>query len=211
MKILIVDDHPLIRDGIALALSFLDTENEILSARCCQEACAMAEENPGLDMILLDLELPDGDGFVCLERLRKIDDLTPVVIVSAHANPVNIRRAINAGARGFVPKCEGKEILLGALRLVLSGGVYIPSGAISLPAPCSSGSSLTPREREVLNLLGEGHSNKIIANKLGISEATVRQHATVIFRTLAVKNRTEAALKARDNLNRIAPIEDKVF
>jgi DNA-binding NarL/FixJ family response regulator len=199
MKVLLVDDHLLVRDGISLVLEELDHDLTVFTASTCCEALALLEEHNSVDLVLLDIGLPDVNGIECLKTIRVRDSLLPVVMLSALNKPEKIKEAIENGARGFIPKNANKEILLSAIRLVLAGGIYMPdSSLVTNSNAYSEINSLTPRQQEVLRLLAEGASNKVIGNTLGMAEATVRVHVTSILRVLKVQNRTEAAIKARE-------------
>jgi len=204
LSLLIIDDHILFRDGLRRLLEELSKDVILYEASSCQQTQEQLQAHPDVDLVLLDIGLPDIDGFTCLENMHKINPLLPVVILSGNATPDDIRKAIDLGARGFIPKSDSKEILISALKLVLAGGIYIPPMALhSMPsgntthAP-SSPNSLTPRQIEVLRLLAKGASNKHIANTLGSAESTVRVHVTAILKALGVSNRTSAALKAKE-------------
>ena len=200
MNVLLVDDHLLVRDGIALVLEQVEPEITILTAASCRETLDTLTENSDIDLVLLDIGLPDINGIECLKAIRNLDVLMPVVMLSANDRQENIIASIDAGARGFIPKCAKKEIMLAAIRLVLAGGIYIPDRSITSGSCSGKLKCLTPRQREVLLLVAEGLSNKAIAASLDMAEPTVRSHVTSILRILHVNNRTEAALLARDIL-----------
>ena len=213
MKILIVDDHPLIREALRHVLTVLDAKIDLIEAQNFTEALAAADANPELDLILLDLGLPDIDGFDALLELRKCHPGAPVVVLSASEQPAMVLRAIDIGAMGFIPKTTSSPLLLNALRLVLAGGVYLPVEVLrqheSAPEPALSlaaqatqfGKMLTPqdigltaRQAEVLALLVQGKSNKLICRDLGLAEGTVKIHVTAILKALNVSNRTQAVI-----------------
>lgn len=212
MKILLVDDHTLFRDGMALLLRRLDAAAEILQAGGCEQAFALADANDDIDLILLDLQLPDMPGFDALEVFRKERAHIPVVVLSASEDRASVIEALDRGAMGFIPKSSSSEVLLGALRLVLAKGVYIPpsvlGGAASpqQPAPRfgplaarrpirkAADLGLTERQTDVLALLLQGKPNKLICRELGLAEATVKAHVTAVLKALNVTNRTQAVL-----------------
>ena len=200
MKVLLVDDHNLVRDGIGMVLEALEPDMTILNASLGHEAQAILTQHVDIDLVLLDIALPDMNGIECLKHIRKHYSLLPVIMLSANDQKENIKAAIDAGARGFIPKCVGKDVMLSAIGLVMAGGIYIPDNNVSSTGVCGDQGAtcnLTPRQQDVLRLLAEGMSNKNIASELGMAEATVRTHITSILRTLGVRNRTEAAIVAR--------------
>lgn len=156
------------------------------------------------DLILLDLHMPHIDGFEVLAQLSTKLPASPVVVVSGSIEPDDMQRAISMGAMGYIPKSASSEIMEKALMLVTSGGIYIPPemlqtgskdrghGSQGMP-----GSTLTPRQIEVLQLLSEGKVNKEIARELDCAETTVKAHITAIFRELKARNRTEAVIQAQ--------------
>ena len=201
MKVLLVDDHILVRDGISLVLEQLEPGTVVLTASTCAQTQAMMDKHSDIDLVLLDIGLPDINGIDCLKKIRQKDSLLPVVMLSGINKIENIQLSLKAGARGFIPKSVSKEIMLNAIQQVMSGNIYLPNDNLITPDDLStSDTSLTPRQRQVLQLLAGGLSNKAIANELGMAEATVRIHVTSIFWALNVTNRTEAAIKAREML-----------
>lgn len=198
MKILIVDDHALFREGLCYVLKSLEAQVSILEASNYDSALRCAAENADIDLILLDLHLPGKNGFTILNALIQRYPALPVVIISASNQHSDIQRTIDAGAMGYIPKDTTSAVMLNALRLVLSGGVYVPQRLAQQNGRHSNnnGSDLTPRQLQVLSLLTQGDSNKEIAFKIDIAEATVKMHITSILKTLGVSNRTQAALAA---------------
>ena len=213
MKILIVDDHPLIREALRHVLTVLDDRFELIEAQNCAEALAAADTYPDLDLVLLDLALPDVDGFQALSQLREQHPGVPVVVLSASEQPETVMRAIDAGAMGFIPKTSSNQSLIDALRLVMSGGVYLPLEVLhqhqGAPEPAlrraaqarQAGEALSPREigltarqADVLALLVQGKPNKLICRELNLAEGTVKIHMTAILKTLNVSNRTQAVI-----------------
>lgn len=212
MKILVVDDHTLIREGLRLVLKELDDEVVVLEAQNCQETLRLAEDNPDLDLVLLDLHLPGVHGFDALAEVRERHPAIPVVVLSATDTRDTVIGALDRGAMGFIPKSSSTRVILGALRLVLSGGVYLPTavlmhadhsipGATSPPQDASRPSvsspaelGLTERQAEVLALMVQGKPNKLICRELGLAEGTVKLHVTAILRALNVCSRTQAVI-----------------
>lgn len=210
-KILIADDHELFRDGLKMVLKHLHDGSDavtVIEAGDFQQAVDRAREADGLDLVLLDLSMPGmgwADGLQVL--LKTIPD-TPVVILSAAQDHRLVLQAVKMGAAGYIPKTSSSKVMISALKLVLSGGVYLPPTVLAggdppqepadgHPVPGSvSTSLLTPRQREVLALVGRGKSNKEIARDLNLSEGTVKLHVTAILKALNVSNRTGAVVAA---------------
>jgi DNA-binding NarL/FixJ family response regulator len=206
MKILVCDDHAIFRAGLRVVLHDLDAE--LLESASCEEALEIVERDGEVDLVLLDLSLPGMDGFAGLRSLRAAHPQVAVVIVSASEDTQNVRAALAGGASGFIPKSSNNTVLLSALRIVLSGSIYVPPAILpslqsdaSAPEPLSrrpSSASLTSRQREVLQLMSRGLTNKEIGGVLGIGPGTVKAHASAIFDALDVSNRTEAVLVMRE-------------
>lgn len=196
MDILLIDDHPLFRAGIATVIDDLDAPVRIIEAGSCEQALGLLERGVEFSLILLDLHLPGMDGMTGLSKLRDSSPATPVVVLSATEDSRRIRQAIGAGAKGYIPKSASRQIILSALRLVLAGGVYLPQSILESPAPVATAGELTTRQREVLRWLARGKSNKEIADTLGMAENTVRVHVAAILKYLDVKNRAEAVFAA---------------
>lgn len=206
MKVLVVDDHPLILEALKQVLRDLDPAIEIIEARDGRQALDQAQLHPDLSLILLDLTLPYMHGFDLIGELRAASPELPVVVLSATEDRDTVLRAINDGAMGFIPKSSKTEVLIAALRLVFSGGVYLPpsvftspaGGALSEPRQPHAAArtprdiGLTERQAQVLALLVQGKSNKLICRALDLAEGTVKIHVTAILRALNVSNRTEA-------------------
>lgn len=212
MKVLVIDDHALIRESLRGVLSELKPETAVLEATNARETMGLVADNPDLALILLDLGLPDRDGFDVLGELRARHPTIPVVVLSAHHDRANVVRALDLGALGFIPKTAQRQVLASAISLVLSGGIYIPPeilGRQEALAPPERGTAqrlakkpatsprdlgLTDRQVEVLALLMQGKSNKAIGRVLDLAEPTVRNHVTAVLKALNVTNRTEAVI-----------------
>ena len=210
MSVLVVDDHPLFREGLKQVLRELQEGAEVLAEGDAEKGLEVARTREDLDLVLLDLTMPGMNGLAAVERFGQEAPGVPVVIVSAHEEPTEVRRAISLGAVGYIPKSTPAGVMVDALRLVLSGGVYVPPlllGALQADGraasresgerPAASGEQLTERQVDVLALIAMGKSNKVIARELDLSEKTVKAHITAVFRVLGVINRTQAALEAR--------------
>lgn len=210
MKILIVDDHPLIREGLANVLRELDTDLHVMEAENGAEALALLERDANVSLVLLDLILPGTEGLSLLIEVRQRWPEVPVVVLSGNDNPQIVRQAIDRGAMGFITKRSATPVLVSALRLVLAGAVYIPPQALAAdadlpaaplytPAALPPGRSfsladlgLTERQVDVLAQVVQGKPNKVICRELGLAEGTVKTHITAILRTLNVSSRTQA-------------------
>jgi DNA-binding NarL/FixJ family response regulator len=208
MKILVVDDHALIRDAMHGVLRDLAPDAAVVEAADGEQALKLVGDDSDIELVLLDLTLPDHDGLDLLAKLRKTRPALAVVVLSAQNDRSNVVRALELGAQGFIPKNAGREIILGALRLVLAGGIYIPPEILAReqavpesPSGAASGPGadlgLTGRQRDVLALVMQGKSNKAICRALELAEPTVKNHVTAILRALKVSNRTEAVVAAR--------------
>lgn len=201
MKILIVDDHVLFREGLCFVINELDDHVTILEASDYNEAMQHVEANSDLDLVLLDLGIPGKDGFSALDTLSKKYPALTVVIISGSRQRSDIQRAMDSGAMGYIPKDTTSKVVLSALRLVISGGIYVPpdmskEGEVEQELLSRQKTTLTPRQLEVLVLIAKGLSNKEIALEIKVTEATVKMHLTSIFKSLDVNNRTQAALVA---------------
>jgi DNA-binding NarL/FixJ family response regulator len=213
VKILVIDDHALIREGLRPVLEELaDDANEVqvLEAHDYSRALEIAASHPDLDLALLDFNLPNVAGFAALVDIQERYPGLPVVMMSGDDDPGIVREALERGALGFIPKTSPKAVILGALRLVLSGGSYVPREIMGAPRPAKAPVAderaergagtevlgLTPRQSEVLELLLEGKSNKVICRELGLAEGTVKNHVAAILKALDATNRVEAVIAA---------------
>lgn len=204
MKILVVDDHALVREGLCQVLKGLDEGVQVFQAPDCTRAFALADQHPDLDLVLLDFHLPDMNGLQGLAVFGKTHPELPVVILSGSVNAGIARQVIASGAAGFVTKSGVSSELLYALRQVLAGDIYVPADmTFSMETPTANGaalkatpSPLTPRQEDVLKLLMSGLSNKEISRTLNLSEETTKNHVTAVLRGLGVKTRVQAVLAA---------------
>jgi DNA-binding NarL/FixJ family response regulator len=201
--IIIADDHPLFRGALRQAIAPLLTDAAVVEAGSLDELAEKLQRGTDADLILLDLTMPGVQGFSGLIFLRAQHPDVPVVIVSATEDPTVIRRAIEFGASGFIPKTLPIERIGEAIRAVLEGGVWVPA-EIDLNAPDDKETTdlvrrvatLTPQQVRVLMMLSEGLLNKQIAYELSVSEATVKAHVSAILQKLGVESRTQAVIAA---------------
>ena len=201
LKILIADDHELFLDGLRLVLSDLDSEITVDTASNHHELQQTADGKTAYDLILTDLAMPGMPWHESLRRLKENNPDTPIVVLSAVTEPENVLQAVDIGASGFIPKTSSSKIILSALHLILAGGLYLPSELLSLqnkPEDSAVKGILTPRQLDVLRLMGQGKPNKIIARELDLSEGTVKLHVTAILKALNVINRTGAVIAGRN-------------
>lgn len=196
MKILLIDDHALFREGVCLLLRQLAEDVCVIEAGDSVSAFAALSEHQDLDFVLLDLNIPGTDGFSILKAVNSEYPAVPVAILSASARQEDVDTVMATSAMGYIHKNTTSKVMLGAIRLMLAGGLYTPPAATLLGGPTGEVDerTLTSRQIEVLALVGRGDSNKQIAGKLGIAEATIKMHVTSILKVLGVKNRTQAAL-----------------
>lgn len=204
LKLLVVEDHALVREGLVRMLGQVESEIEVLEAPDFESALTVLDGEDEFDLILLDLALPGIDGFAGLDILRRRYPAVPVVVVSAFDDTPTITRVLNLGASGFIPKAFSGEALLAAVREVLDGNIFRPLGQPgarlddATPVPPAKVSvrpdeiGLTDRQGQVLGLMVRGLSNRDIADQLGLSEGTVKIHATAVFKALGVNSRTQA-------------------
>ena len=202
MRILIADDHPMVRDALKRTLLLVAPAADIVEA--ADFACAQHQlQRQAVQLALLDLHMPGMDRVDGLRRLRLLFPQLPIALASGEDDPVVIRATLSAGAVGFLPKSESPELLQQALRLVLGGGTYLPAMALAdlrhgAPPPRPDAGGLTPRQLDVLRCLMRGQPNKLIARELGLTEGTVKIHIAAILRALQARNRTEAVVRARE-------------
>jgi DNA-binding NarL/FixJ family response regulator len=217
MKVLVVDDHALIRDALRGVLAELAADTSVLEASDSRQAMRLVEANPDLHVVLLDLGLPDRDGFAVLADLRRRHAAISVVVLSALSDRDSVLRAIDLGALGFIPKSAPREVMVNALRLVFAGGIYLPPEALARaepketkpPRPASPADlGLTERQQEVLALMMQGKSNKVISRRLEVAEPTVKHHVTAILKALKVANRTEAVIAVGSLGWQLPPVEE---
>ncbi|MEH6569988.1 MAG: response regulator transcription factor [Halioglobus sp.] len=199
IKILIVDDHALFREGLCHVLGQLDEQVMTLEAQDCESAFELLGQHTDLDLMLLDLNMPGRNGFSVLDIASQQNPMLPVAILSASRSQSDLERVMASSAMGFIPKDTTSAVMLGALKMILAGGIYTPpAGKFDQKvADVSPPMLLTVRQKEVLSMMVKGDSNKWIASAMGISESTTKMHVTAIFKSLGVSNRTQAVLAAQ--------------
>lgn len=200
MRLLIVDDHSLLREGVTALLRQLGPQTEVLSASDGPGALDIVARTPDLDAVILDLAMPEMDGLAVLDALGACAPSLPVIVLSGSERAADVRRAMARGALGYVPKSANPQTLLSALKLVLDGELYVPPLMLTESAEVASGAApkLTPRQADVLACISQGLSNKITAQRLDMSEKTVKAHVTAILRALGATNRVRAVALARE-------------
>ena len=201
--ILIADDHPLFREAMKHAVSRLLPDATLHEADSADALYALVDANADADLLLLDLNMPGVQGYGALVHLRGLHPQLPVVMVSAREEPEIMRRALDHGAMGFIPKSSDAATLANALQQVLDGERWVPAAALNATpiadderAIAARVRELTPQQFRVLQMLGTGLLNKQIGYELGVSEATIKAHMSAILRKLGANNRTQAVLIA---------------
>lgn len=204
----IADDHPIVRAALASALGVLGEGVRILEAADGAATLALVDTHPELDLLLMDLHMPLVEGISGVRNVRNRAPALPVVVISAEEQPDVVASLIGLGVSGYIPKSDHPAVIVSAVRLVLAGGIYVPprfmarglaagNGGTTADGSQASLMGLTPRQQDVLRLLGEGKSNKVIARELGITEGTVKVHLIAVFRAFDVRNRTAAVVAAQ--------------
>ena len=232
MKALLIDDHPLILSGLRIVIQGFGDDVRVVCVETARGARELLAEDPSHDIVLLDLQLGDCSGFELLEELRAAYPSLSVVVASSSDSNDDVSRAIYLGAMGFIPKRASNEVLFEAMSMVMSGGIYVPPMALrshlppsvrkddhgwgvraeTSPAydpanPRSSAAALglTPRQTDVLELLLQGQSNKLIARALNLSVETIKDHVAAVLRTLNVSSRTQAVLAVSQRAGKVSP------
>ena len=201
LKILVVDDHALVREGLRQVLKGLDEQVEVLEAGQCSRAFELAAAHPDLDLVLLDYQLPDMNGLEALTLFGRQHPELPVVMISGTVEPRIVRQVMALGAVGFIAKASLSSELLTILRAVLEGQIYMPpeflTGHAALDeVDAPGGPQLTSRQHEVLGLMLTARSNKEISVTLNLSDETVKNHVSAVLRAFGVQTRMQAVLAA---------------
>ncbi|GAB2714273.1 response regulator transcription factor [Halomonas garicola] len=204
-KFIVADDHPLFRAALTQALRQLAPEADIVEADTMEATKEAVNRHPDADLVLLDLHMPGANGFSGLIQLRGQMPDIPVVVISGSDEPYVVRRALDYGASGFIPKSSSLALIAEAVGEVLDGEVWLPEALAGVLDDTNEEearfaeaiASLTPQQFRVLNMLTEGLLNKQIAYELNVSEATIKAHVTAILRKLGVHSRTQAVIAAQ--------------
>ena len=215
VSIIVADDHPLFREALQQAVGNMFEKASFVEADSFDALQGVVSENEDSDLVLLDLDMPGAHGFSALVWLRTQYPALPVVIVSAAGDPRVMRRSVEFGSSGFIPKSSSLETIAGAIDSVLGGDVWLPESALATEDEALREDqelaqrigTLTPQQFRVLMMLADGLLNKQIAGELGVSEATIKAHVTAILRKMGLRSRTQAAVAAR-RLERAAELND---
>ena len=207
-RIVVADDHALVRGGLVQLVKLVEENVEIVETNDFKQTLEFLKEGKPVDLLLLDLLMPGMNGMDAIKQICKDWPEVPVIVVSAREHVAAIRSAIAAGAMGYIPKTSSPDVMMSAIKLVLSGGVYVPPHVLGASSSKDNSiqeqadtfgnslergyAQLTPRQLEVLDLMALGKPNRDIANDLGLNVGTVKMHSSRIFKTLNVQNRTEA-------------------
>ncbi|MEO8365078.1 MAG: response regulator transcription factor [Pseudoxanthomonas sp.] len=207
-RLLIADDHPLFRAALRGAATEAVADLSVLEAESLDGVLAALEANPDIDLVLLDLHMPGNHGLAGLAAIRAQYPEVAVVVVSANDDPRVVRRALDHGAAGYLPKSSGLDELREAIRSVLACEQWLPTSLRASVARSQSSqhdaelaarlASLSPQQFRVLTLVAEGLLNKQIADRLDVQERTVKAHLTAIFERMGVRNRTQAGVVLRE-------------
>lgn len=205
MRILLADDHELFLKGLEFILKENYKDAELVFAHNYTDIFSILEKDKNFSLVMTDLAMPGGKWLESLAEIHKLLPEVPIVILSAVFDKEIVQKTIDLGVSGYIPKTSSNSIILSAINLIMSGGMYIPpellgsqqtQNIIKDTLNASEQHVLTPRQIEVLEKVAEGKSNKIIAYELGLSEGTVKLHVTAILKLLKVNNRTGAVREA---------------
>jgi DNA-binding NarL/FixJ family response regulator len=183
----------LFRDGLKYVLDTLDDNICIFEACSSDASIQVLKENPDMDLVLVDLNMPGQTGFAVLENCRNLYPTMPVVVVSASNQQQDIQQAMGMGAMGYIQKDMTSKAMINILQVILSGELYFPQSKVNDIKP-----QFTPRQIQVLKQMVVGLSNKVIAANMDIAESTIKMHVTAILKKLEVTNRTQAAIVAKE-------------
>ena len=209
IKVLMVDDHALFRDGMRYVLQQLADEVEVIDSGNLVDGMKQAASNPDIDLALLDLNMPGSSGVKSILEFHQSNPGIPLVVVSGSDQREDIEKVMEYGAMGFISKLSSSKIMLGALRMVLDGGIYLPpqllqqamvgldQGGNDKRSVRGNKNWLTTRQMQTLQLLAEGLSNKEISDRMNLAEGTVKIHTAAVYQALRVNSRLEAVSAAR--------------
>jgi len=213
MRIVVADDHALVRGGVSILIKTLHPDTELIECNNLEKTLKILGSSEPVDLLLLDLLMPGMELVKSVSHICKRWPDLPVIVISVREDVNTIREALRSGAMGYIPKTSSPDITMNAIRLVLSGGIYVPPDALQLgsgygapeeemlddivapPDDRRDRHGLTARQVEVMELISEGRSNKEIAGKLGLTPGTVKMHLSRIYKVLSAKSRTEAVAK----------------
>ena len=211
MKVLLADDHTLIRDGIKLVLKNYTKAVEFIEVDNYIDTLDAVKNNPNFDLIVMDLFMPGSSGTDGIAMIRQSTPCTPIIVLSSSEDVEHVKTALKLGANGYIPKSSSNDIFLSAINLVMAGGIYIPAQMLNetidtMVDEKALTSLLTDRQTEVLKLMAQGKTNKTIAKIMSITDHTVKSHISVIFSHLNAANRTQAVINAQQR--GLVPIEN---
>jgi DNA-binding NarL/FixJ family response regulator len=192
---LLIDDHAIFRDALVLWLGVRHPDLSLSTCASLADARDRLLANPGIELVLLDLNLPDSRGVDAVRNVRDVAPDVRIIVLSADDRATTVIAALEAGAAGFIPKTAESAMLQTALQVVLDGGVHIPASLVDAVAEPPVG-ELTSRQLEVLRGVVDGQSNKSIARALAMSESTVKTHLRAVYQRLGIRSRTQALLVA---------------
>ncbi len=214
MRIVVADDHALVRGGIGLLIKTLHSDAELIECNSYEKTLNALDQSEPIDLLLLDLLMPGMDLIKSVKHICTKWPDVPVVVISVREDVQTIREALRSGAMGYIPKTSSPDVTMNAIRLVLSGGIYVPPDALQLGSGFTSSDNqlnegfgvaangaaravhgLTSRQEDVMALMSEGRSNKEIASELNLTAGTVKMHLSRIYKVLGAKSRTEAIAK----------------
>lgn len=213
MRIVVADDHALVRGGVGILIKILYPDTQLVECNSYEKTTLALKANETIDLLLLDLLMPGMDSIASVRHICSTWPDLPVIVVSVREDAQTIREALRAGAMGYIPKTSSPEVAINAIRLVLSGGIYVPPDVLQLSLgdfrsadSASTGNEqgrrsvrelhgLTNRQEDVMNLISEGRSNKEIASQLNLTTGTVKMHLSRIYKILGAKSRTDAVAK----------------
>lgn len=214
MRIVVADDHALVRGGVGILIKILYPDTQLVECNSYEKTISALTSNEDVDLLLLDLLMPGMESIASVRHICSTWPDLPVIVVSVREDAQTIREALRAGAMGYIPKTSAPEVAINAIRLVLSGGIYVPPDVLQLSGSdigsadteASAGGEqgrrsvrelhgLTNRQEDVMNLISEGRSNKEIASQLNLTTGTVKMHLSRIYKILGAKSRTDAIAK----------------
>jgi DNA-binding NarL/FixJ family response regulator len=213
MRIVVADDHALVRGGVGILIKTLHPDTELVECNNYEKTLKVLDSSESVDLLLLDLLMPGMDLVKSVKHICTKWPDVPVIVISVREDMQTIREALRSGAMGYIPKSSSPDVTMNAIRLVLSGGIYVPPDALQLGSGYTTSDEelrdemekssedrddkhgLTDRQVEVMNLVSEGRSNKEIATELGLTPGTVKMHLSRIYKVLGVKSRTKAIAK----------------